>query len=171
MVSQLLPTNSTQRDLPFIPLGILDVQQRTVIGVRDLHGHDCLVTGHELISDHLQVRLALRDDVLLGADLQQFEIPVDHLQLAQAVGGDHHLVVGILDGLRLNLNVGHQIGGNLLQLLWFVKYGDASLITRRLHVAEHSIPVLSPHPYTATATILEGDIVVVISLKLTLTPF
>ena len=70
MVSQLLPTNSTQRDLPFISLGILDVQQRTVIGARDLHSHDRLVTGHELISDHLQVRFALRDDVLLGADLQ-----------------------------------------------------------------------------------------------------
>jgi hypothetical protein len=54
----------------FVPFGILDVQQRAVIGTCDLHSHDSLVTGHELISDHLQVRFALRDDVLLGADLQ-----------------------------------------------------------------------------------------------------
>ena len=55
---------------PFVPFGILDVQQRTVIGIGDLHSHDRLVTGHELISNHLQVRFALRDDVFFGADLQ-----------------------------------------------------------------------------------------------------
>ena len=112
MASQLLPTNSTQRDLPFIPLGILDVQQRTVNGVRNLHGHDRLVTGQELISDHLQVRLALRDDVLLGADLQQFEIPVDHLQLAQAVGGNAMSIAPFIkfsDYIRLTPNLSRML--------------------------------------------------------------
>ena len=55
---------------PFVPFEILNVQQRAGIGTRDLHSHDSFVTGHELISDHLQKGLALRDDVLLGADLQ-----------------------------------------------------------------------------------------------------
>ena len=100
-----------------ISLGVFDVQQRAVIGICDLHSHDSLVTGYELISDHLQVRFALRDNVLLGADLQQFQIPVDHLQLAQTVGGDHHFIVGILDRFRLDLNVGYQIRWNLLQRL------------------------------------------------------
>ena len=55
---------------PFVPFGILNVQQRAVIGTRDLHSHDSFVTGHELISGHLQKGLALRDDVFFGADLQ-----------------------------------------------------------------------------------------------------
>lgn len=104
-------------NLSLVSLRVFDVQQWAVIGVGDLHGHDRLVTGHELISDHFQVCLALRDNVLLGADLQQFKIPVDHLQLAQTVGGNHHFVVGIFDGLRFDLNVGYQIGGDLFQFL------------------------------------------------------
>ena len=109
-------------NLSLVSLRVFDVQQWAVIGVGDLHGHDRLVTGHELISDHFQVCLALRDNVLLGADLQQFKIPVDHLQLAQTVRGNHHLVVGVFDGLRLDLNIRDQIGGNLLQFLWFVEH-------------------------------------------------
>ena len=40
-----------------IPFGVFDIQQRTVVKVGDLHSHDGLVTGHQLISDHLQVCL------------------------------------------------------------------------------------------------------------------
>lgn len=54
------------------------------------------------------------NDVLLGACFDQLQIPVDLLQLPQAVGRDHLLVVGVLDGLRLNQNIGYHVIGYLL---------------------------------------------------------
>ena len=59
--------------------------------------------------------LALRDDVLLGADLQQFKIPVDHIKLAQTIGRDHHFIVGILDSFCFDLNVGCHLFEGFLQ--------------------------------------------------------
>ncbi len=85
----------------------MNIQHRTVFGLFDLHGHDPLVALHELIPHHLQMRPALGNDILFGADLQQLDVPVDQLQLA--LRGDHHFIVGVLDGLGFNLDVGYQI--------------------------------------------------------------
>lgn len=93
--------------LTIIPLRVLYVNQRPIPRPADFDSHDLLMALHELVAHHLQMLLALRYDVFLGASIQQVDVPVDKFQLAETVGGDHHLVIGILDGFGLDLDVGH----------------------------------------------------------------
>ena len=67
----------------------------------------------------------------------------------------------------LNLNVGHQIGGNLLQLLWFVKHRAASCASdgvRELQIIHHGIPVFLTHAHIAFLSIPKYDVVVIVRL-------
>lgn len=118
----------TRRNSFLISFRIFDVQQRTITGFRDFYTHDFLVTYYKLISDHFQVRLTLRDDVFFGADLQQFEIPVDNVQFVETIRGNHHLIIGVLDCFGLDPDVGYEVRWDFLEFFSFPKQLSSPLV-------------------------------------------